>query len=67
MQPLAPSGYHGYIRNLGQFSGSSQTPGSSVLFELQLSNRILGKVGDETITIVHPAGDNKGMNNFSKS
>ncbi len=44
-------------------SGSSQYPGSSVLDELQLSNGLLGKAGEETITIIHPAGD-KGMNKF---
>ncbi len=38
-------------------SGSSQNPGSSVLDELQLSNGLLGKAGEETITIIHPAGD----------
>ncbi len=42
---------------------SSQHPGSSVLDELQLSNVILWKAGEETITITHPAGD-KGMNKF---
>ncbi len=35
--------------------------GSSVLYELQLSNGLLGKVGEETITIFHTAGI-KGMN-----
>ncbi len=45
------------------FSGSSQYPGSSVLDELQLSNGLLWKAGEETITIIHPAG-NKGMNKF---
>ncbi len=45
------------------FSGSSQNPGSSVLDELQLSNGLLWKAGEETITIIHPAGD-KGMNKF---
>ncbi len=40
-----------------RFSGSSQNPGSSVLDELQLSNGLLGKAGEETITIIHPAGD----------
>ncbi len=44
-------------------SGSSQNPGSSVLDELQLSNGLLWKAGEETITIIHPAGD-KGMNKF---
>ncbi len=44
-----------------RFSGSSQYPGSSVLDELQLSNGLLWKAGEETITIIHPAGD-KGMN-----
>ncbi len=46
-----------------RFSGSSQNPGSSVLDELQLSNGLLWKVGEETITIIHPAAD-KGMNKF---
>ncbi len=41
-------------------SGSSQNPGSSVLDELQRSN---GLIWEETITIIHPAGDN-GMNKF---
>ncbi len=45
-----------------RFSGSSQTPCSSVLDELQLSNGLLWKAGEETI--FHPAGD-KGM--ISKS
>ncbi len=46
-----------------RFSGSSQNPGSSVLDELQLSNGLLflWKAGEETITIIHPAGD-KAMN-----
>ncbi len=43
------------------FSGSSQYPCSSVLDEL--SNGLLWKAGEETITIIHPAGD-KGMNKF---
>ncbi len=46
-----------------RFSGSSQNPCSSVLDELQLSNGLLCKAGEETITIIHPAGD-KGMNMF---
>ncbi len=40
-----------------RFYGSSQNPGSSVLDELQLSNALLWKAGEETITIIHPAGD----------
>ncbi len=32
-----------------RFSGSSQNPGSSVLDELQLSNGLLWKAGEETI------------------
>ncbi len=40
-----------------RFSGSSQNPGSSVLDELQLSNGLLWKAGEETVTIIHPAGD----------
>ncbi len=46
-----------------RFSGSSQNPGSSVLDELQLSNGLLWKAGEKTITLIHPAGD-KGMNKF---
>ncbi len=46
-----------------RFSGSSQNTCSSFLDELQLSNGLLWKVGEETITIIHPAGD-KGMNKF---
>ncbi len=46
-----------------RFSGSSQYPGSRILEELQLSNRLLWKAGEETIAIIHPAGD-KGMNKF---
>ncbi len=46
-----------------RFSGSSQNPGSSVLDELQMSNGLLWKAGEETITIIHPAGD-KSMNKF---
>ncbi len=37
--------------------------GSSVLDELQLSNGLLWKADEETITIIHPAGY-KGMNKF---
>ncbi len=44
-----------------RFSGSSQNPDSSVLDELQLSNGLLWKAGEETIIIIHPDGD-KGMN-----
>ncbi len=44
-------------------SGSSLNPGRSVLDELQLSNALLWKAGEETITIIHPAGD-KDMNKF---
>ncbi len=36
---------------------------SDVLDELQLSNGLLGKAGQELITIVHPAAD-KDMNEF---
>ncbi len=49
-----------------RFSGSSQNPGSSVLDELQLSNGLLWKAGEETITIIHPAGD-KGNEQVSPS
>ncbi len=38
-------------------SGSSQNPCSSDLDELLLSNGLLWKAGEETITIIHPAGD----------
>ncbi len=41
-------------------SGSGQFCGSSILDELQPSNALLWK---ETITIVHPAGD-EGTNKF---
>ncbi len=41
----------------------AQIPGSSVLDELQLSNGLLWKAGEENITIIHTAGD-KGMNKF---
>lgn len=44
-------------------SGSSQNPGSRVLDYLKLSNGLLGKACEETITIIHPTGD-KGMNKF---
>ncbi len=43
-----------------RFSGSSQNPGSSVLDEVQRSNGLILKAGEEPITIVHAAGD-KGM------
>ncbi len=46
-----------------RFSDSSQYPGSSVLDELELSNGLLWKAGEDTIIIIHPAGD-KGMNKF---
>ncbi len=36
-----------------RFSGSGQNPGSSVLDELQLSNGLLGKTGEETIIQRH--------------
>ncbi len=43
-----------------RFSGSSQNPDSSVLDEVQRSNGLILKAGEEPITIVHAAGD-KGM------
>ncbi len=46
-----------------RLSGSSQYSGSSVQDKLQLSNGLLWKAGEETITTIHPAGD-KGMNKF---
>ncbi len=46
-----------------RFSGSCQNPGCSVLDELQLSKNLLWKAGEETITIIHTAGD-KCMNKF---
>ncbi len=46
-----------------RLSASTQNPCSSVLDELQLSDGLLWKAGEETITIIHPA-DNKGMNKF---
>ncbi len=45
-------------------SGSSQYPCSSFLVELQLSNGLLGKASEETITIIYAAGD-KGMKQVS--
>ncbi len=36
-----------------RFSGSGQNPGSSILDELQLSNGLLWKASEETITIIH--------------
>ncbi len=45
-----------------RFSGSCQN-GSSLLDELQLSNGLLWKAGEETNIIIHPAGDT-GMNKF---
>ncbi len=36
---------------------------AAVLDELQMSNGLLWKAGEETSTIIHPAGD-KGMNKF---
>ncbi len=43
--------------------GSGQYPCSSVLTELHMSNGLLWKAGEETITIIQAAGD-KGMNKF---
>ncbi len=48
-----------------RFYCSSQYSGISVLDELQLSNGLLSKAGEDTITIIHSAGD-KGMNKFLK-
>ncbi len=48
---------------MNRFSGSNQNPGSSVLDELQLSNGLLWKAGEKTITMIHPAGD-KDVNKF---
>ncbi len=42
-----------------RLSGSSQNPGSSVLDELQLSNGLLWKAGEETIIIILPADEKK--------
>ncbi len=42
---------------------SDFSPCSSILDELRLSKSLLWKAGEETITIIHPAGD-KGMNKF---
>ncbi len=41
----------------------SELLAAAFLDELQLSNGLLCKAGEETITIIHPAGD-KGMNKF---
>ncbi len=43
-----------------RFSSSSQNPGSSILYELQLSNG-LRKASEKSIKNVYSAGD-KGMN-----
>jgi len=45
------------------FSGSAQNPGSSVLYELQLFYGLFGKASEESIAIIHPAGD-ESMNKF---
>ncbi len=42
-----------------RFSGSCQNPGSSILDELQQSNGLLWKAGEETISRIHPAGQVK--------
>jgi len=44
-------------------SGPAQNLGSCVLYELQLSNGLFRKASEESITIIHPAGD-KSMNKF---
>jgi len=45
------------------FSGPAQNLGSSGLYELQLSYGLFGKASEESITIIHPAGD-KSMHKF---
>ncbi|CAM4569736.1 unnamed protein product [Leuciscus chuanchicus] len=40
-----------------------QNPGGSVLYELQLSYGLFGKASEESITIIHPAGD-ESMHKF---
>jgi len=47
------------------FSGSAQNPASSVLYEVQLSYGLFRKASEESITIIHPAGDESSS--FSKS
>ncbi len=42
-----------------RFSGSVQNPCSSVLDELQRSNGLLWKAGEETFKIIHPASDKR--------
>ncbi len=46
--------------NMLRFSSSSQNPGITILYELQLSNG-LGKASEKSIKKVYSAGD-KGMN-----
>ncbi len=50
-----------------RFSGSSQNPGSSVLDELQLSNGLLWKAGEETITIGSRGDLQRASNNTARS
>ncbi len=45
------------------FSGPAQDPGGCVLYELQLSYGIFRKASEESVTIIHPAGD-KSMHKF---
>ncbi len=46
-----------------RLSGSAQTPDSSVLDELQLSNGLFRKSSEESITTFHLAGD-KSIDKF---
>ncbi|XDV27618.1 hypothetical protein PO909_031119 [Leuciscus waleckii] len=41
----------------------AKNPGGSVLYELQLSYGLFGKASEESITIIHPAGD-ESMHKF---
>jgi len=45
------------------FSGPAQIPGSSVLYELQLSYGPFRRASEESITVIHRAGD-ESMNKF---
>ncbi|XDV41640.1 hypothetical protein PO909_010461 [Leuciscus waleckii] len=46
-----------------QHSMAAQNPSGSVLYELQLSYGLFGKASEESITIIHPAGD-ESMHKF---
>jgi len=45
------------------FSSPAQSPGSCVLYELQLSYGLFRKASEVAITVIHPAGD-ESMHTF---